>query len=106
MGYLPLTHLSTHFIDLRGLGDKRVAKMWTYPHCNYGVAVSDVLNPKGEMRPYLLQCKPDWIANMQFDQQPHTHDNDPGPYKQLPRDQVMGAYFDWAPMHVWRRVGN
>jgi hypothetical protein len=62
MGVVALLNMDVRFIDLRGLTDYRVARMTAHPHYNIGVDSTDWADPGGQLWPYLLERKPDWIA--------------------------------------------
>ena len=61
LGLVSVMNPLVDFLDFRGLADKHVARMMSYPHDKVGVTISDWTDPRGEAEPYLLQRHPDYV---------------------------------------------
>lgn len=62
MGLVPLLHMDIRFLDLRGLTDRKVARMTQHAHSRVGVATTEWANPRREMWTYIKERHPDWVT--------------------------------------------
>jgi len=101
MALPPLLNMDVRFMDMRALSDRDIAHMNSYSHSAIGVVVGDICNPDGEVWPYLMKRKPNYILLLQTEDNPH--DNDKGYFRRCPDFSMPSPDGNNYPIKVWRR---